>query len=155
MVINKQLQSDLFDSSIVIESQYEMSILTSSDRLPSVFKSDFEDGTLEICRAMGIKWCDEFNSSRHDDVVEFLHDSGVSGCLVKVCTPVPRDFSFKEDGEYWSYNCSWNMYTTHYIYSDSIEECCALAIKWQADNEKEAADRERKEKGISLGGKKE
>lgn len=144
MIISKQLQSDLFDSSVMIESQFELSIITSCDRLPQSFKDSFEDDAIEICAAMGLAWDGNYNESDNDDVTEFIRDNNRNGCLVKVCTPVPNNFRFTESGDISSYSSSWGFYSTHYIYAESIEKCCELAIKWQEENTQKHAERERK-----------
>lgn len=61
-----------------------------------------------------------------DDLLKALADVKATGWLVKFATPVPQDFS--PDGSSWSQ--SWGFYATKWIYGNSYNACCKLAIRW-------------------------
>ncbi|MCY9861394.1 hypothetical protein OTK49_02535 [Vibrio coralliirubri] len=134
MNFNKTLISELFDNNIRIENVFYMQLLTACDSLPETFWEVFDQNSMDILSALGLKDKDtsEYSDLRaKSELSEFLHDNSVSGVLLNVATPVARNVTFDEDGEFSNCSSGWNWFTTDFVHADTIENALIKAQEWQ------------------------
>jgi len=148
MKINKEILSDLFDSGIRIDDVFHMELVTSCSQLQGSFWNALEDDQDEVLEALKLadKDISEYSDLRSEsEAADFIHDNRVSGVLIKYSGTLPRDFSFNEHGEVQSYNASWNMSISSYVFADTLEEALRAAIKDREETVEEEARKEFKE----------
>ena len=91
-----------------------------ADHAEDCINSDWE----EIWAAVGIE-PPHPDESDNEDIAYHLQACGKSGYLVRFATPIPRDITTS------SFRFSWGMYTTQWIYSETIQDACNKAIEWR------------------------
>lgn len=136
MKFEQSLLSDIFDANVRIENIFYMQLLTSCSSMPVPFWEIFDENPMVILSALGLKDKDlsDYSDLRNkDDLLEFLFDNSVSGVLLNVATPVMRDLSFNEDGEYTGCSIGWNWYSTDFVHADTIENALIKAKVWQKE----------------------
>lgn len=148
MKIKHDVMESLFDGNIRIENVFIMQLISACDSMPDSFWDVFDDNHEEVLKAIGLS---NANISDYDDLstkselLDFLHDKKMSGVLIQFATPVPRDFSFDDDGEFSSCSCSWGMTSWNFAYGKSIDEAINHAISIQGEYWNECLERAKAE----------
>lgn len=134
MKIKHDVLESLFDGNIRVENVFIMQLISSCDSMPDSFWGVFDDNHEEVLKAIGLG---NANTSDYDDLstkselLDFLHDKKVYGVLIQFATPIPRNFSFDDDGEFSSCSCSWGMTSWHFAHGKSIDAAIDNAISIQ------------------------
>ena len=122
--MNKKLVCEIADNSVRAENIFHLGAQCITDEFswPSELEDLFDDYYEECFEAIGIEPPEDEDKGY---IIDHLLDNEKLGFLVKFATKIPRNIT--DSG----FSCSWGMYTTKLIYSDSFEDACRQALKWR------------------------
>ena len=111
------------DTHLRAEELLNLGIQCFNDGLPDHIYDVIKMGGEEIWAAIGKGGPD---TSDMDAIIEHLWVNGVYGFLVQFATPNPTKFI---GGGYAT--MGWGMYTTGWVYAETLEEACGKGIAWK------------------------
>ena len=121
---HRKISETFFSNSIRAETIIHLAAMCMDDSWPSEVQDAFQDDWERIWPALGL---DEPDTEDREEIASRLFLKKRLGFLVKVATPIPRNFS--KDSS--AYQFSWGIYATEWIYDDSLEAVYEKAAAWQ------------------------
>lgn len=152
MNIKPRIMNELFDGNIRIENLFHMELVTACDSMPESFWEVFNDDHEEVLKAIGLRNKDisgYADLESKSELMDFLLDNKVTGFLIHFSTPVPRDFEFRDDGEFVCCSSGWGISTWSFAFGSTLEDALEQAIKVQQEYFDACVVKAREDRGLN------
>ena len=119
---HEEFATRLTDSTVRIHSLYWLAACNDGETLPEQIVEEFAE---DDC------WCEAFSEDlpggieSEAELADLLFDRRLFGFLAKVETPFPISAS-----SHTSFTFSWGMFTSTWVYSETLEELAQKATEW-------------------------
>lgn len=127
----KEILTDMYNSDVRIEKIFHLGSQLFDEHWPDDIAEEMEGNWEEVFDALEFEMPENIEDDFWDDgvreAISYLlkNSANKQGFLVQAATPKP--FFYKSD----AYDLSWRTYATYWIYADSYEIACKLALEWK------------------------
>ena len=116
----------MLENNVRAEAIIHLPTMLAQDAWPEVAEEAFmQEDPDEIWKAIGIE--EPYDLDDQGLIHEYLRDERKWGYLVKFATPVPQDVEADH------HRLSWGYYAMKWIYADTYEKACELALDWREE----------------------
>ena len=156
---NKKVSTHAYDNCWHIDTLLHIGTMcmpdSSSSQIFNEFLDDapFEKNMTELIKdlpflAFALDQDGAFKKDAAEIISEYSYRTDKMGFIAKVMVQDWKDIQFDKDGEMQSasYSAWWSAW---WVYGDTFEQVCDKAMAWVTQQQNEAIEQARKEKGIA------